>query len=232
MKLKSLSWDSTFFNLKVGELILDNAQEISSVIQDDLDLIYVKSFKKISLVLDHYTCSYTETKLIFERNIVKKNTGLDNNIMSVYSSEIDRNGLYRLALESGKYSRFKLDPNFSERNFKDLFKAWIDNSLNGSFSDGFLVYKLSEKIVGFVTYHMHDDYASIGLIAVDLEQQGTGVGSQLIRAVENQLLQEGITNLRIPTQLKNKEACNFYQKLGYSPLEKTEIKHYWRDTIQ
>ncbi|MBL4663030.1 MAG: dTDP-4-amino-4,6-dideoxygalactose transaminase [Flavobacteriaceae bacterium] len=70
--------------------------------------------------------------------------------------------------------------------------------------------------------------ATIGLIAVNSSHQGKGIGGELINAVEVQLLDRGITTLRIPTQLKNEQACKFYKKLGYSPIEKTDIKHYWR----
>jgi dTDP-4-amino-4,6-dideoxy-D-galactose acyltransferase len=232
MKVNSLPWDSAFFNLRVGELIIDNNEGNNIENQDDFDLIYVKAPVKSNISISHFICSYTETKILFEKKRIKKNEKLDKNIESIFSTDFDLKDLYNLALVSGEYSRFKLDQKFSKKNFRNLFNTWINNSLSKKIADGFFVYKLMDKTVGFVTYGINENFGIIGLVGVNPNQQGKGIGSQLIRAVENELLKNGINSLRIPTQLKNKEACNFYQKLGYSPIEKIELKHFWRDSIQ
>ena len=124
-----------------------------------------------------------------------------------------------------------MDPLFTEINFRKLYRTWIDNSLNKTFADGFLVDYVKKEIRGFVTYQIKDTKAVIGLIATSPKYQGQGVGTQLIKAVESRLAAQGITTLQIPTQLKNEGACNFYKKLGYSPVETTYLKHYWRDPV-
>jgi dTDP-4-amino-4,6-dideoxy-D-galactose acyltransferase len=82
--------------------------------------------------------------------------------------------------------------------------------------------------LGFISYKIFGDYAIVGLIAVRPEHQGKGVGKKLLAAVENELSYKLIKELRIPTQLKNKQACGFYAKLGYKMIEQISIKHYWK----
>ena len=95
-----------------------------------------------------------------------------------------------------------------------------------------LVYQENKQTLGFVTYKIEKDFATIGLVAVDSFSQGKGIGGKLIDAVENKLISNGVFKLIIPTQLENTNACNFYKKLNYKVHETTAIKHYWNnDTI-
>lgn len=232
MRVIPLPWDSAFFDLKIGELLVDDDQETEDEINSEFDLIYVKSLEKFLPDVKNYSCTYSETKIIFERKDLKREHVIHKSIHSVFTTGYDEADLYELALESGKYSRFNLDPKFSKSQYTSLYRKWIDNSLNGSFADGFLIYKIQEKVVGFVTYRTTKVNATIGLIAISPKHQGEGIGSQLIHAVENKLAETGINCLQIPTQLKNEQACNFYKKLGYSPVEESNINHYWRDPLQ
>ena len=232
MNVKSLPWDSAFFDLDVGELVIHGSNTATIEISNPFDLIYLKTSEESDISLAHYNCTFSEIKVIFERTGLRKNKRIPAAIRSVFDGQHNLVELYELAEESGKYSRFHLDPKFSEVHFKNLFHTWIDNSLSKAFADGFLVCEVAAKTVGFVTYRTHTDHATIGLIAIHATQQGKGIGSQLIRGVENKLIESGITTLRIPTQLKNEQACKFYKKLGYSPVETTEIKHFWRDPLQ
>lgn len=230
MRVKPLSWDSAFFNLKIGELQLEqNADTVDA--QDEFDLIYVKSSEEIPLVFAPYNCEYSEVKVVFEKKGIVGNSDPSPHISDVSEVEFKLEQLYQLAFESGRYSRFAMDPQFSTAHFKKLYTAWIDNSINKTFAEGFLVYHVAKDIRGFVTYQIKDNQATIGLIATSPEHQGQGIGTHLIKGVESQLATKGISSLQIPTQLKNEGACNFYKKLGYSPVETTYLKHYWRDPV-
>lgn len=231
MKVKHLQWDSAFFDQNVGELGIVGLNKNHISIRGDFDLIYVKNSEDTEITLAQFHCSYSETKVVFEKTDLSKNAGIPGTIRSVFDGPYRLATLYELAEESGKYSRFHLDPKFSEVNFRKMYHTWIDNSLSGSFADGFLICEIAGEIVGFVTYRTYTDHAAIGLIAINEMQQGKGIGRQLICGVENILIDTGITTLRISTQLKNERACNFYKKLGYSHVETTEIKHFWRDPL-
>ena len=231
MRVKPLSWDSAFFNLKIGELQLQQ-DAIAPKIDEDFDLVYIKSSEEITLDLPNYSAKYSEVKVVFEKKGITANTKLSPSIFDVLQTEFNLDDLYQLAFVSGTYSRFAMDPLFTEAHFRKLYSTWIDNSINGTFADGFLVDYTQKEMRGLATYQIKDDKAVIGLIATSPKHQGLGIGTQLIHGVESRLIANGITTLQIPTQLKNEGACYFYKKLGYSPIETTYLKHYWRDPFQ
>lgn len=226
MEIKKLDWDSDFFNIKVGEIINPDIDLI--VLNEDFDLIYSKSDVNNEVRIDGFINSFFETKVLFTKEIVQKKE-ISKNIFSISKVNIDINFLYDLAFESGKMSRFNLDKKFGRTKFEELYKKWIDNSLNKQFADEVLVYQEDGKTLGFVTYKTYHDFGTIGLIAVDSLVQGKGIGSKLIDAVENHLLKASIYKLNIPTQLENKNACSFYEKKDYKIIETTTIKHFWKN---
>lgn len=225
MLIKRLDWDSDFFGYKIGELIFQKEKNIENV--ENFDLLYVKYSQDFELNIENFKKDFQETKLVFEKRLVKTQTQTQN-IYYFNDVDFDKNALYELAFESGKQSRFKLDSNFKLEKFKELYKKWVDNSVTKSYADDVLVYVENKQIMGFVTYKTNENIATIGLIAVSSAFQGKGIGSKLLNFVENSLLSKGIKDLEIPTQLTNEQACNFYKKQNYTIKETTYIKHYWR----
>ena len=226
MIIKHLDWDSSFFNKKIGLLDLSNDFQYSEI-QNDYDLIYVISKEEIAVAIPNFKLGYTENKIVFSKKTVQSRESTDANIF-LELTDSHKKEIYALAFESGKYSRFKLDPNFSPTEFENLYKKWVDNSYAKEFADGVLIYKEQNSILGFVTYKVWDGYAAIGLIGVSSKHQGKGIGKKLIQSVENELANIGVDELRIPTQLQNEMACQFYVKMGYEIIENNILKHYWK----
>lgn len=225
--MKELTWDSEFFNVKIGEWNLD---EGDSEGVNPFELVYIKSNSKKEPILEGFKNSFEETKVLFTKQLVKEAIE-EQNIRSASSND-NLESLYNLAYESGKFSRFKLDERFGIENFQKLYRAWIDNSINKRFADDVVVFTENNTITGLVTYKITSNFATIGLIAVHPEYQGHGIGKKLLGFVEQQLLEKNILELRIPTQLENNGACSFYRKQGYAVLETSHIMHYWKnDTI-
>lgn len=223
-EIKRLDWDSDFFELEVGELFI-NSSEFKA--NPDFDLVYVKSEVKNNFEIAGYEKSFTENKVVYQKNLVKVNDS-NSAIKEISEIEYSIEELYELAFESGKHSRYKLDRKIDYLKFKELYQLWIENSLNNKFADGFLVYVEEKEILGFVTYKIKDNFAIIGLIAVSQDHQGKGIGKQLIEKVENELINKNINELQIPTQEENRQACGFYEKLGYQQAEKITLSHYWK----
>lgn len=227
MIIKYLDWDSSFFNKKIGLLDLSNDCKFSEI-QNDYDLIYVASKEEIAVVIPNYKQTFVETKVIFSKCISKSEKPPNEFVLSAFDTNISMEQIYELAFESGQFSRFKLDPNFRRAEFEKLYKKWVDNSYTKEFADDVLVYKDQNRILGFVTYKVWDGYATIGLIAVCPKHQGKGIGRKLIQSVENKLANNGVVELRIPTQLQNEMACLFYAKMGYEIIEGKILKHFWK----
>jgi len=227
--IRKLEWDSNFFNLKVGEIRYDANYEEKDF--SSYDLIYLVSDEDVKLDLAGFENTFSETKVTFMKSVEYLTSSKDP-IFRFDEVEINREQLYLLAYESGKNSRFLLDAKFADHHFKKLYQAWIDNSINKKFADGILIYFEENKPKGFVTYKINNTIASVGLIAVNSDFQGKGIGTKLLVHLENLLFKQDVKQLTIPTQLSNLQACNFYTKQGYSIKNKIAIKHYWKnDTI-
>jgi dTDP-4-amino-4,6-dideoxy-D-galactose acyltransferase len=228
--IKKMEWDSDFFNLNVGKLDFKEYRE--SFNEESYDLLYIVSSADFDLKLKGFENSFSEQKVKFYKEF-KENQQLSENIFSHRETDYNIQEIYELAFESGKNSRFLLDKKFSPEKFKELYKLWIDNSISQKFADDVLLYKYDGNTVGFLTYKTIEKNAFVGLIAVSNEHQGKGIGGIMLKHLETILNLKGIHNLTIPTQGQNKQACYFYNKIGFSISEKTYIKHYWKinDTI-
>ncbi|SDS24163.1 Acetyltransferase (GNAT) domain-containing protein [Gillisia sp. Hel1_33_143] len=227
MKVILKGWDSNFFNLKVGEYKVENnvGQNVKAA---DFDLIYCYSESEINLSLSNFLNSYSEIQLNFRKKIIPINYKHPEIFELNQLSEFNINELYELAYESGKYSRFKLDSKFSEKQFQELYEKWIDNSINSQFADIFLIFFKDEKITGFVTCNVGKDSASIGLLAVNENQQGKGIGRILIHSLESYLHKNSIDILNVVTQSENNVAIDSYKKMGFELITQKYIKHYWK----
>ena len=225
--IRRLDWDSMFFNLAVGEW---HAGEETSG-PGAFDVIYAKGKKTDDNPFEDFTKTFSETKVFFSKQLTAGKHSGDRPIREANEADAIAN-LYELAFESGKYSRFLLDSRFGRHNFEKLYKAWVDNSLNRQFATKVLVYDEESRLSGLVTYKIGEGFATIGLIAVSPERQGQGIGRKLLAYVEEELAENGIFELRIPTQLENEVARRFYERQGYKIIETTQITHYWKnDTV-
>jgi dTDP-4-amino-4,6-dideoxy-D-galactose acyltransferase len=222
---RELSFDSEFFHKKVGELILDE-QGIS--IPADVDLLYVKSKKDVLPELPGFHCSYGEKKVFYQKSLNDEYPPVSE-IRSIHEIDYQLEDLYSLAYESGKYSRFHLDPQFKQEDFKRLYRTWIDQSLNGTQAKDVLVYLLNNKMAGFLTYQYEEQQGELGLLAVAPEFQGMGIGRAFFHHIEGLFLRSGIDTITFPTQAINLPACRFYDQQGYQIIEVLYIKHYYRD---
>ena len=226
--IRSLPWDSKFFNKKIGEAKVDsfNHELLNS---NDFELMYIKSEKDFNFQIQNFKHTFTQKKYIFRK--ILKNKDPDHQVNSqilLLNSNIGNKKLYKLAIESGLFSRFKLDPCFNKFDYSRLYKKWIDNSLHHKIADTVLIYKHKNEIQGLITYNHESNYASIGLISVAPKVQGEGIGSKLICSVENNLFNLNIKELCVETQAENTIACEFYIKLGFTFSSSYYIKHFWK----
>lgn len=225
--LKKLEWDSNFFKLKVGEVTADSfsTEEVFS-----FDLLYVLSKElKEECSIPHFTKTFSEQKVKFSKQLQQIHPPPCSAVSSVFVRPYNLQELYELAYESGKQSRFLLDKKFTEAKFKELYRLWIDNSLNKQVADDVLVYREKNFILAMVTYKQTEEKATVGLIAVHPNAQGKGIGGKLLQALEYVLAEKKCKELLIPTQTTNIQACSFYTKQGYQIIEQTTITHYWKD---
>ncbi len=234
--LHLLEWDSTFFNKKIGHVVVknQNIHELKKILQEayvlGYELVYLFTGKDYLInrsVLKTFNGNLVGRKVIFSRMIPSVVSEIDSNIESFHSQEIPK-VLFNLAYDSGQYSRFKKDTRrFNKNDFYNLYSEWLRNSVNRKISREVFVYKEMGIIQGFVTLSINDDIGNVGLIAVDSQVQSKGIGTRLLTKVYNYLSCKNIKQLNIPTQKENHVACNFYRKRGFNIICEQNVYHFF-----
>lgn len=234
--LTKLNWDSNFFGKSIYKTYIDKASQINCIeeyfLNNNIDLCYVYSKVPIANNFKYLMISYSSMQYSF----VKKNDFLFDAQKNEYNEAIifnekfhSRNHLYKLAYISGHRSRFQLDTSFTRQEFENLYKQWIDNTIDGKFGDVIILETVKSKIVGMVTVTSYDCNAKIGLISVDPNHRGHGVGKKLVNHFENYYRNNDyIKYYIIDTQSDNIGAIKLYKKCGYEVKYNTYVYHVKR----
>lgn len=224
-----MEWDSNFFGYKVGESNnFSSLSEISTVAKaQNYKLIYLRINSENDLMIRSLKTQnlFQDNKITFvKKDLISKNANI--HISSIRGSNLTED-ILNLALISGSSSRYKLDLQFSNKEFERMYEIWIKNSLSGEIADEVFGYFESNKCIGLVTLKYKNTKSHIGLIAVSPSAQGKGVGAELLKAVENASFFKGIDSIYVPTQRINTNACEFYKKNDFHLFEEEVIFHLW-----
>ncbi len=228
-----LTWDSNFFGKKIGRIDIthnytDLIKDLENTFKQQYDLVYVFGGKSTEIpteILTRFNGKLIDRKITYSAKIEDLSTKT-----MVKIKEFDQkngNSLYNLAYLSGTHSRFRLDDGLGIENFRRLYREWIDKSVSHQIAKKVFIYEKNGQISGMVTLGVKENTATIGLIAVDEGLQGKGVGMSLIDACVQYCKVENIISLDVPTQLDNTQACQFYEKCGFTEKTIQNIYHFW-----
>ena len=76
-------------------------------------------------------------------------------------------------------------------------------------------------IVGVLALTHADNVAEVRNLAVDLDQQGAGIGTELMNAVIDRCRANGSTSIEITFHPNNDVAARLYSRVGFRPTGKT-----------
>lgn len=231
--IQYLNWDSVFFDIKTGRINFTSDLKLEDALRlaqnEGYKLIYVFGDKDFFLkndLLERFNGKLVDRKIVFEKDIYNTNILDTTDIVEYKSTEINE-ALVELALESGKYSRFKLDKNFKNSDFERMYSVWITKSVEKKNADYVFVAKSENNIVGMITLTIENNYAHIGLIAILADQQGKGYGKKLMNKCIETAFINNCEKIQVPTQLDNNQACLFYKSCDFNEKNITNIYHFW-----
>ena len=241
MEVKRLDWDSAFFGLEVFGAQVGrgaNIREMTRALQSSgADLVYIflqepdadldKQLTASGAILYDEKITYGKelTHLSHTDHSRTTREGISESL-EVYEGPLT-DDLLRLAIMAGHESRFRKDPRLSD-HFEPLYKLWMTNSLNGSFADKVFVFKAEDGIKGMASCKIRgDQMGSIGLIATDAGFQGKGVGKSLVQAIDFYYQDNNVKTSTVVTQKSNIQACNFYEKAGFTVYKLEHVYHLW-----
>lgn len=232
MILTKLAWDSSFFNLKIGRIDIENPNKFDikclPLLAEGFDLLYIFSDKEIDglNVVD-------KKEVFFLEDIIIDKPLHCINIESFSLQKHSYQDLLNLTLQSGIYSRFKIDENFKNNEYIKLYTEWINKSITKELASEIIVKVINDKVVGFTTISKKtNQLADIGLVAVDENYRGKGIAKDLISATIFKASELGFKDIQVVTQNINKPARNLYLSAGFTSIKITNIYHFWNyDTI-
>jgi len=235
---KILDWDSSFFKYKVAMLLLPsyNYIELDSSLQnlkkEQVKLVYwspenqnnIDEEKVISL-----GGKLVDIKTVYRINLDGKSIDdfkRDERVME-YSDIVLHPDLLTLAYESGIWSRYKVDENIGKQKFEELYKIWMEQSVAKKIAKTILVTHKGTRLTGMITLGEKEGMGNIGLVAVDAEQRGKGLGFALFQEMFRWFIQHGYKIITVVTQEANVSACRFYEKSGFEKLSAQPFYHFW-----
>jgi len=113
------------------------------------------------------------------------------------------------------------------RSFKDPYPKPLLLSLMILHPDTFLVAEESGEVVGYVVGALMRRGGHVLSLAVHPLHRRKGVGSGLMKALEEVLKSRGAKRVELEVREDNVEARAFYEKLGYKPVRR--LRRYYSD---
>lgn len=80
------------------------------------------------------------------------------------------------------------------------------------------------KILGSVYVEIAAERGYLGMLAVDPNRQGTGLGRKLVQAAEDHCRDRGCTYMRLTVLSQRLPVLSFYRKLGYQEAGNEEFR--------
>ena len=233
-QVEILTWDSNFFNIKVGRIKNNSGSvQFENVLSElkilGIELSYYSTpslLNNLESTSDFYEFNLVDKKTTFIKKIEKIST--HNKFVSIYDLDYPEDKLINLAIQSGIYSRFNIDKKIDQIKFEELYKEWMINSVNKKLAKEVLTYKTKGVIEGFVTLGEKLGVADIGIIAVDEYSRGKGIGKILMSAAENWFANNHYNQIQVVTQGDNLPACKLYEATGYKIKKVEYFYHLWR----
>lgn len=233
-----LPWDSEFFKFKVGRiegdaLTSEDFESVESLIKgNEAVLTYFATVNKVDVDLIKNTgfkWVLADRKLVYAKplSII---TPTNSPIIAYHDDLNCKDKLFDLAIQSGIYSRYNTDKLIGQKNFERMYHLWMENSLNKKIASEVLIFIENNQPAGFVTLGEKSGRADIGIIAVDEQFRGKGIGKELMLAAESWFSAQGYNEIQVVTQGDNKPACGLYERMGYKIESETFFYHIWNGT--
>ena len=230
MDIRALQWDSDFFGLRIGRADLQTKADAEQLqlqhkeLKQQFDLLYIFDANAVGLAADG--ARLVDEKILYSKPCEPRRQYAD---VTFYQGATPSDDLYRLALVSGGYSRFKLDERLPKGSYERLYNRWIENACpKEGTNKQILLFKDAYDVArGMITIDHQGELGHIGLVAVDTNVQHQGIGGKIMSTLDGYLFERGIKTLEVPTQKANTDACRWYEKNGFVAKAKTPIYHWW-----
>ena len=234
-RFEILKWDSDFFNFKVAKINTFDSKEVYQDILEDLKRQNIKlaycfttpgSFMDKILEVD--SAILVDQKVTYSRPINRENNEVSDVNILAYSKGIVTDKMVDIAIQTSEHSRFRVDVNFQNEEFKKLYYQWIKNAVEDIHGGQLFTYQEVETLKGLIYLkEINHKIGIISLIGVDKEARGEQIGTKLINQSMAYFNKLGKKEVQVVTQKANVLACNFYEKNGFEIIDTVNVYHLW-----
>ncbi len=228
---KYLHWDSNFFGCRIGRI------EEKCLNDNNINQI-LKWSKEHHIDCLYYLCPPNDDRSV----TIAESKGfhlVDVRIELSSSSrqytaggwrkyeESDLNRLIEIASNAYTDSRFYHDGHFDRNKVSELYCEWIRKSCCNP-AGVVMVSEQAEGIAGFITCEIEGTHQGrIGLLGVDKNFRGIGIGQKLVQAAQDYFFTHQIDEIKVVTQGRNVAAQRLYQMYGFKTLTVDLWYHLW-----
>ncbi len=242
MIIEKLNWDSEFFGLKIGKVTIIRESEFDwrafkeEACNEKFELIYVFKLRKM---LSWKTVQETQLDLVdiqltMERKFNKDDVQIISYDFRTHLTSDEKQDCYGIAEETAVVSRFYQEDKIGPVKTKQLYRKWIDNALNKSFSDGLFVNKEANSVNG-IHLIKTDRLNKIGyftLTGVDPNYKRMGIGDKLwMQSFAYWANESEIESVKSPFSFQNSESFHFHIKNGFKRIVETKFIYHLRNTV-
>jgi len=130
-----------------------------------------------------------------------------------------------VAKRSFVYSRFHLDPAFSNEAADKVKAEWVRNFFLGRRGEAMVVALVDKAIIGFLQLLQSDDgLLTIDQIAVSSAYRKQGIADNMISYAEGHC--KNVQRVRVGTQIVNIPSMRLYEGMGFKVSETSYVFHY------
>jgi dTDP-4-amino-4,6-dideoxy-D-galactose acyltransferase len=230
----TLKWDTEYFGITSAKAIMHRPLTLNE--WNDLKARF-KDYQFISIInqnsepvnaqlIGKETSAFlADVNIQFEKRVVVTNDMPKN--VTIYQS-LERNEQI-LDIADFQFSKFTEDPGLAKRGGELVYRQWLSNSFGKPDKFYAISKNKSGDINGFVLYSNSSSAYVIELIAVSQKEAKGGIGSSLFNAVEYVAHQQGYSEIKVGTQVRNIGAINFYHKVGCRQTGCHQVYHLWNN---
>ncbi len=235
MPIQSLPWDSAFFGYAVSRLNILGNDVSEDILKNELfdgkdsnyDVCYIYVYHNsdtISSFLHSAGAILYDHKVTFRKDLISfEDCDPDKIVLEL--KELTQEAI-DIAISSGLYSRFYLDPHFKSKQ-PMLYKQWINNCFEHNNGKVFGINQ-NDELAAIAGSSVSGGVGHLELIAVHPNYRRRGFAKRLIHAAERFFLNSGAVAAEVVTQLNNSAACKTYQSCEYSMIETVDVWHFWK----
>jgi ribosomal-protein-alanine N-acetyltransferase len=115
-----------------------------------------------------------------------------------------------------------------DRNIEERYSPTIYDELSANWLQGFVLCKEDEDLKGLIfALSTPEGYGRIIIFCVEPGYRNRGLGSSLLKELEERAKANGFNVLRLEVRIENHNAIEFYKKRGFT-ITKT-LKEFYND---